>query len=304
MDVLISGATGLVGGRLTARLAAAGHRCRALSRDPAHARARVPALAEAYPWSPTEEPPPPEALRGVDAVVHLAGESVVGRWTEAKRRAIHDSRVIGTRNLVTALRALEAPPTLVSASAIGFYGDRGDLPLTESAPAGEGFLADVCRGWEAAAAEAEALGARVVRLRIGLVLGARGGALDAMLRPFRLGLGGPLGGGLQWWSWIHLEDVVGLIEQALVDDRLRGAVNATAPQPLRQREFARVLGRSLGRWAVLPVPRRALELALGDFASELLASRRVLPRAAEEARFAFAYPALEDALADLLRRAA
>lgn len=218
--------------------------------------------------------------------------------------AIHDSRVLGTRNLIEALRRLPArPATLVSASAIGFYGDRGDEVLCETSPAGDDFLADVCRGWEDAAAAAEDLGLRVVRLRIGLVLDPAGGALGAMVTPFRLGFGGPLGSGRQWWSWIHREDLVGLIEHALSEPALRGAVNATAPDPVPQREFARVLGAAVGRWSLLPGPRAALELALGGFATELLASRRVAPRAAQAAGFEFRYPHLGVALRDLLKRA-
>jgi uncharacterized protein (TIGR01777 family) len=301
MKVLVTGATGLVGSRLLERLEGAGHSCVALSRTPGRAAATLSKTTRVYPWRPPAQPPA-EAFEGVDAVIHLAGEPVVGRWTEAKRQSIRGSRVEGTRLLVESLASLEQRPRiLISASAIGFYGDRGDAPLAEDADAGDDFLASVCVGWEEAARGAEALGMRVLCLRIGLVLDPAGGALAAMLPSFRMGLGGRLGSGRQWWSWIHLEDLLSLCMRSLTDEDLRGPVNACAPGAVRQAEFARELAHALGRWALLPAPARALELILGGFATELLASRRVTPAAASLAGFDFRYPSLPGALRNLLQ---
>ncbi|MHC4392669.1 MAG: TIGR01777 family oxidoreductase [Planctomycetota bacterium] len=301
MKILVTGATGFVGSRLVRRLVASGHLVSVLSRSPERASAQLPQAAAHFSWMPTEGQPPPASLEGVDAIVHLAGEPVVGRWSAAKRKAIERSRTLGTQNLVDGIRTMPVPPkVLVSGSAIGFYGDRGDEVLDEGAASGDDFLAGVCRGWEDAACAAKVLGVRVARLRIGLVLDPEGGALNAMLTPFKFGLGGPLGSGAQWWSWIHLEDLLALIQLAVEDGSLRGAYNATAPEPVRQVEFARTLGRVLGRPAFLPGPKAALRLALGGFAAELLSSRRVIPSAATNAGFQFSHPELEPALRDLL----
>ncbi|MFB6285152.1 MAG: TIGR01777 family oxidoreductase [Candidatus Bipolaricaulia bacterium] len=301
MNILITGATGFIGSRLCEALAAAGDAPIALSRRPADAQQRVPALANAFAWSPMEEPPPQEALEGVDAVVHLAGENVSGRWTAEKKRAIRESRVQGTRHLVEALQQSESKPgVLVSASAVGIYGDRGDEELTEDAEPGSDFLADVCAAWEAEAQRAASNDVRVVNPRIGIVLGPNGGALQAMLTPFKLGAGGPLGSGQQWWPWVHREDVVGLIRHAIEHDDLQGPVNATAPSPARQRDFAKALGRVLGRPALMPAPAFALKLLLGEFSQELLGSQRVLPERAQAAGYTFQYPDLEPALQAIL----
>lgn len=301
MRVLITGATGFIGRLLCARLAERGHELVVLSRNPDAARSRLHGVVAAYPWHATEGPPPGEAVAGLDAVVHLAGTSVVGRWTESHRRSIHDSRVDGTRNLVAALAMAPTPPkVMVSASAIGYYGDRGDAVLDEEAEPGDDFLARVCKGWEAEARAAESLGTHVVRLRFGIVLGDTGGALDTMLLPARLGLGGPLGSGRQWWSWVHVDDVLGLIEHGLEQD-VSVALNATAPSPIRQREFARTLGRVLRRPAFLPAPAFALKLVLGGFAAELLGSKRVLPESTLATGYAFRFPELREALEDLLQ---
>ncbi|MHC4830739.1 MAG: TIGR01777 family oxidoreductase [Planctomycetota bacterium] len=300
-SILVTGATGFVGSRLVSRLVAKGHRVSVLSRSPERASAHLPQVASRFAWTPTEGPPPPASLEGVEAIVHLAGEPVVGRWSAAKRKAIELSRTLGTRHLVEGIRAMPVPPSvLVGASAIGFYGDQGEEVLAEDAASGADFLAGVCRDWEDAACGAESLGVRVARLRIGLVLDPEGGALNAMLTPFKFGLGGPLGSGAQWWSWIHLEDLLALIQLAVEDDSLRGAYNATAPEPARQVEFARTLGRVLGRPTFFPGPKTALRLALGGFAAELLSSRRVIPSAATKAGFQFSHPELEPALRDLL----
>lgn len=297
MNIVVSGATGFIGSRLCERLAASGHEPIALSRRPASAPQRVSALSSAYEWSPTDGPPPSEAFEGVEAVVHLAGESVSGRWTSEKKRAIRESRIQGTRHLVEALAALERrPQVLISASAVGIYGDRGDDELTEDAAPGTDFLAQVCRDWEAEAQRAEALNVRVVNPRIGLVLGPGGGALAPMRPLFKFGLGGPLGSGRQWWPWIHRDDLVAIIQHAIEGEALRGPVNAANPNPVRQRDFAKALGRVMGRPAFMPAPSFALKLVLGEFSKELLDSRRVLPEKAQANGYSFQYAELEPAL--------
>ncbi|MDE2885473.1 MAG: TIGR01777 family oxidoreductase, partial [Chloroflexota bacterium] len=236
-------------------------------------------------------------------VVNLMGESVVGRWTSRKRRAIMESRETATRNLVQGMRdaanAGAVPQVLVSASAVGYYGDRGDEELTEDASSGEGFLTDVCVRWEAAADQASAAGARVVLLRTGLVAGRGGGFLAPLSRLTRWGLAGPAGSGRQWWPWVHLDDVVGLILHALDNDSVRGPLNVCAPAPVRQRDLARELGRVLRRPALVPTPGFGLRLVLGGFAAELLNSRRTLPAAALASGYAFRHPDLAAALRDI-----
>jgi uncharacterized protein (TIGR01777 family) len=302
MNILITGATGFVGRRLCEMLHQAGHTVRALSRDSVAAKQRVPNLKEVFPWNPLQELPPLQAFEGCDAVINLAGESIAGRWTTAKKQLIRDSRVLGTKNLVNALAQLSSrPKVLLSASAIGYYGDRGEETLTEDAAPGSDFLAQVCRDWENEALKAESLGMRVVRLRIGLVLGRGGGTLQALLPLFRVGLGGPLGSGRQWWSWIHRDDLCRLIVQILANESISGPVNATAPQPVRQKEFAQVLGRVLRRPAFLPTPAFALKIALGEFADGILASQRALPRRAQEMGYRFQFEELEGALREILQ---
>jgi uncharacterized protein (TIGR01777 family) len=302
MNILITGATGFVGRRLCEMLHQAGHTVRALSRDSVAAKQRVPHLKEVFPWNPLQELPPLQAFEGCDAVINLAGESIAGRWTAPKKQMIRDSRVLGTKNLVNALAQLSSSPkVLISASAIGYYGDRGEETLTEDAAPGSDFLAQVCRDWENEALKAESLGMRVVRLRIGLVLGRGGGTLQALLPLFRVGLGGPLGSGRQWWSWIHRDDLCRLIVQILANENVSGPVNATAPQPVRQKEFAQVLGRVLRRPAFLPTPAFALKIALGEFADGILASQRALPRRAQEMGYRFQFEELEGALREILQ---
>jgi uncharacterized protein (TIGR01777 family) len=302
MNILITGATGFVGRRLCEMLHQAGHTVRALSRDSVAAKQRVPHLKEVFPWNPLQELPPLQAFEGCDAIINLAGESIAGRWTAPKKQLIRDSRVLGTKNLVNALAQLSSrPKVLISASAIGYYGDRGEETLTEDAAPGSDFLAQVCRDWENEALKAESLGMRVVRLRIGLVLGRGGGTLQALLPLFRVGLGGPLGSGRQWWSWIHRDDLCRLIVQILANENVSGPINATAPQPVRQKEFAQVLGRVLRRPAFLPTPAFALKIALGEFADGILASQRVLPRRAQEMGYRFQFEELEGALREILQ---
>ena len=291
--VVITGGRGTVGRALARALRAVGRPLRVLTRD-------EPRGPDERRWNPRA--PDPSQFDGAHSIVCLAGENLGARWTRARRRAIRDSRVEGTRAVVRALAAIPAPPgALISASAVGFYGDRGDELLDERSTTGEGFLADVAREWEAAALSAEPLGIRVVRPRFGVVLSAEGGALEPMLPIFRLGLGGPIGSGRQWWSWISIEDLVAILILAIDDPQLSGALNAVSPAPVTQSEFSRALGRALGRPALIPVPRFALRLRFGAMADEmLLASQRVLPRRLNDRGFRFRHGSLDHALDDLI----
>ncbi len=293
LRVAVTGGTGLVGSALVAALRAAGHRVDVVSR-----RLPRPGTTDIQ-WDPAGGRLDPRALEGVDAVVHLAGQSIAaGRWTAAAKARIRDSRVGGTRLVADALATLDRPPrVLVSVSAVGYYGDRGDERLTEASSPGAGFLADVARAWEAAADPARAAGVRVVHPRLGLVLAGQGGALPRMALPFRLGLGGVIGSGQQYWSWIALADVVRVIELALALESLAGPVNAVAPAPVTNREFTGVLGRVLARPTLLPLPAAAVRLLMGEMGQALLlGSARVLPRRLEHAGFGFRHPDLEGAL--------
>ena len=243
------------------------------------------------------------AVSGFDAVVHLAGESIVGRWTAEKKKAIRETRVQGTRHLAAALAQCEAKPrVLVCASAVGFYGSRGDELLREESPFGQGFLSEVCREWEEASRVAAEAGIRTVNIRIGLVLSPKGGALGNMLPPFKLGLGGRIGSGQQWWSWIHVDDIVGGIHHAMRTESLSGAVNLVAANPVRNAEFTKVMASVLRRPAFFPVPEFALRLAFGKMAAEelLLASQRVEPGKLRTSRYEFHFPELRAALANLV----
>jgi len=302
MRIVITGATGFVGRHLVRRLLADGHAVVALARNVEGARRVLPVRCECHAWDPAAGAEA-AVLHGADALVHLAGEGIAGRrWTPARKQAVLESRVAGTRALVRALAALPAtarPATLLSASAIGYYGDRGDEQLHEHSAAGSDFLAAVCQAWEHEAVAAEELGVRVAVIRIGMVLGKDGGALQKMLLPFRLGLGGRLGSGRQWMSWIHVDDLVGLFAYAIAHTEVRGVLNGVAPTPVTNAEFTAALGRALHRPAVLPVPAVALRLALGEMSAVLLASQRVLARAAQRLGFEFRYPQIGPALADL-----
>ena len=313
MRAVVTGATGFVGRRLCAAVTGdgAGDSPAVLSRSVEGARRALGGAVSAYAWEPEAGPPPLAVFRTadgrpVDAVFHLAGEAVaVGRWTDAKRARIRDSRVAGTRHLVAALEQLAARPrVLVCASAVGFYGSRGDEILDENAPPGDDFLATVCRDWEAEAGRARALGVRVVTVRIGVVLGEDGGAISRMRLPFRLGLGGRLGSGAQWMPWIHVDDVVGLLVHAATEESLDGPLNAVGPTPVTNRDFTRALGAALHRPTIFPIPGVALRLAFGDLAGVLLASQRVMPVAAQRTGYHFHYPTLEGAIAASLDRAA
>jgi uncharacterized protein (TIGR01777 family) len=298
MKVLITGATGLVGKALSPLLTTSGHEVSRLVRS-------QPQEANDIPWDPAGGVISTAALEGHDAVVHLAGENIAGaRWTPAFKQRLRDSRVVGTRLLCETLAKLERKPkVLVCASAIGYYGDRGDAELTETSPAGEGFLADVCREWEAACEPARQAGIRVVNLRIGVVLSPQGGALAKMLLPFQLGGGGIVGNGRQYWSWIALDDLLGAIQHCLVRDDLSGPVNATAPMPVTNHEFTKTLGTVLHRPTFVPMPAFAARLALGEMAdSLLLASTRVLPQRLQQTGYHFRCPTLESALRHVLGR--
>jgi uncharacterized protein len=298
MRTLITGGSGLIGQALLPRLESAV----VLTRDPARVGTRLGAV-EMHAWEPETGPPPLAALRDVDIVFNLAGEPVAeGRWTAERKRRIRDSRVLGTRHLLAAIAEMERRPrVLVSASAVGYYGDRGDEELDESSAAGRGFLAKLCAEWEREALAATRLGVRVVCVRTGIVLAPGGGALARMLPPFRMGLGGPLAGGRQWMPWVHLEDVVGLLLHASRDDRVRGPVNAVGPRPVKNGELTRTLGLALHRPALLPVPRMLLRAALGEMSEILTASQRVFPRVAERHGYVFRYAELRDALGSILQ---
>lgn len=296
MRALVTGATGFIGKRLVARI----ERPVVLSRRPEAAKNLFP-RAQVLPWEPESGPPPAEALEGVDAVFNLAGESVAGgRWTEQRKERIRRSRIEGTRNLVSAIEAKKKRPrALVSISAVGYYGSRGDEVLTESAKPGMDFLAEVCVAWEAEANRATALGVRVVTPRVGVVLGKDGGALARMLPPFKLGLGGRLGNGRHWMPWIHIND---LIEILLFAGKFKifGVLNAVAPTPVMNREFTRALAAALHKPAIFPVPAFALRLMFGELATVLLASQRVVPEVAIKSGIRFKYTSLRTALEEIL----
>jgi hypothetical protein len=290
--VAITGASGMIGRALVARLRSNGWRVRRLVRS---ARADAP---DDIVWDPMRAVLNPHDLEGADAIVHLAGEPIAQRWTGSRREAIRESRVRGTALLARAVAALERRPSvMLSGSAIGYYGDRGDEALDEESASGTDFLAGVAREWEASAAAARDAGVRVVLLRTGIVISPHGGALERLLPPFRLGVGGPIGTGRQWMSWIALDDHVNAMQHAMATTGLHGPVNLVSPNPVTNAEFAATLGRVLGRPALVPVPSFALELLYGEMArATILAGQRVLPRALLRAGFEFAHPTLEEAL--------
>jgi uncharacterized protein len=298
MNVTLTGATGLIGTKLVRALQARGDAVTVLTRDPGRARAALGDV-EAHAWRPLEEPAPAAALSGRDGVVHLAGENVAQRWNDQSRRAIHDSREVGTRNLVAGLGAAEPRPrVLVSASGIDYYGPRGDEPVTEDAPPGDDFLARVCVAWEREAAAAREHGLRVAMLRTAVVLDEQGGALSKMLPFFRLGIGGPVAGGRQYMPWIHADDIVGLYLAALDGASWDGPFNACAPGAGTNRDFSRALGRALRRPAFAPVPGLAVRALYGDMADIVTTGQRTVPRRALEHGYAFRYTDLEQALHD------
>lgn len=292
-NIGVTGAAGLIGRRVVELAVAGGHRVVGYSRDPSRA---IPGCAEVRAFRPGAT----FDASGLDAVVHLAGEPVVGLWTARKRAAIRDSRVMGTRSVVEGIAAAGGKATLVSASAIGYYGDTGEREVDESSSPGYGFLADVSRAWEAEAEAAQRQGSRVVILRIGFVLGRGGGAMVPLRRAFRLGLGGRLGNGRQWMSLVHVDDVAGLALRALESPDMSGAYNATMPEPLRNADFTRMVAREVCRPAFFPAPAPLLRLALGGLSSLLLDSHRVLPARTLADGYLFRFPAPLPAIRDSL----
>ncbi len=301
MRILVTGATGLIGKELGKRLVSNGHELVVVSRNPKKAEFEVPYPARFFAWKGESEAFPIEALKDVDVIVNLAGEPIApGRWTAEKKKRIRDSRVLGTRRIVEALARLDfRPRALVQASAIGIYGDRDDDVLTEQSAEGEGFLADVVKDWEAEARAVEKLGLRLAIVRTAMVLSTRGGALARLLPLFEKGVGGQFASGLQWMSWIHIEDIVRVYTYCVEYESARGVFNASAPEPVRNDRFSLLLARALGRAPFLPVPDTALKLALGEAATTVLWSQRVLPNRLTELGFQFRYWELEAALREL-----
>ncbi|MEE9259459.1 MAG: TIGR01777 family oxidoreductase [Nitrospinaceae bacterium] len=298
MRVVVTGATGFIGNQLLLLLQEKGWDAAVLTRDAESAAVRLPTLCERIEWNPESGPPPENIFEGAGVVIHLAGENVAGgRWTASRKRSIMDSRILSARRLAETLqRVSRKPPVFISASAIGIYGDRGEEPLDETSSTSDGVLADVCRQWESEVLRVEASGIRAVVLRIGVVLGHDGGAMKMMLPPFRLGLGGSLGDGRQWMSWVHVRDLARLIIHAVETPALHGPVNAVSPNPATNREFSKILGKVLNRPAILPVPSFVLRTALGGMSELLLDSQKVSSRKVQESGFKFTYPQLKDAL--------
>jgi uncharacterized protein (TIGR01777 family) len=300
MKIALTGSHGLVGSALLPRLQAAGFEVLRLI----HARPGQSAGLDEIPWNINAGTLDAIRLESAQAVIHLAGENIAGRWTAEKKRRIRDSRVKGTQLLCDTLAKLDNPPqTLICASATGFYGSRGDELLDENSAPGSGFLPDVCREWEGAARGAQQAGIRVVFLRSGIVLAAHGGALKKMLTPFKLGLGGVLGGGKQYWSWITLDDEIGAIMHVLQTPAVFGPVNLVSPKPATNREFTKTLGKVLARPTIFPVPKFAVKMAFGEMGEALLlASARVLPQRLKASGYKFHHPELEGALRHVLGR--
>ena len=296
MRVLVTGASGLIGSAVCDALLARGDEVVGLSRDPARARPTNPTL-NWLEWHPESERPPAEALAGTDAVVNLLGEPINQRWTDDAKQRIRSSRTDGTRNLIQGIQAAsDGPRAMISQSAVGYYGDRGETIIDEAAGPGSGFDSRVVVDWEATAREAEG-DLRLVITRTGLVLTRRGGLLKELLTPFKLGVGGPLAGGRQYWPWISLDDVVGIYLWALDNEKVSGTLNATGPEPVTNREFSKALGRALGRPAVVPAPKLAVVARFGAEAAEsLVAGQRALPRRALDLGYTFRHPDVETAI--------
>jgi uncharacterized protein (TIGR01777 family) len=302
MRVLITGASGLIGSALADALLARGDDVVGLTRDPERARPKNPTVRW-HAWQATTERPPPEALEGVDGVVNLIGEEINQRLTDQAKVRIRESRLAGTRNLLQGIDAMSSKPSVfIGQSAIGYYGDRGAQMLDEESPPGEGYTAELPVDWESAEREAERIVPRVVIVRTGLVVTKDGGLLKQLLLPFKLGVGGPIAGGEQFMSWIHIDDEVGLLLWALDSDQVSGTINATAPNPVTNREFSQALGRALNRPAFMPVPKFAVTaLRGGELADAVAGGARVLPRRALDGGYEFRYPELDEALRSALR---
>jgi uncharacterized protein (TIGR01777 family) len=299
--VLVTGASGFIGSALCDALLTRGDTVIGLSRDPQRARSTNPSVVW-HAWEPTLERPPAAAFENVDGVINLEGEKINQRWTDDAKRRIMESRRTGTRNLIGTIAGLESKPkVLVNQSAIGFYGDRGEAIIDESAEGGEGYDAEVVREWEAAAGEAEGIGVRLAIVRTGHVLDPRGGLLGELLTPFRLGVGGPIAGGRQYMSWIHIDDEIGILLWALDNEKVSGTINSTAPNPVTNRVFSQAIGRALGRPASVPVPGFVLDLKFGsEFGKVLRGGQRVLPRRALDLGYEFRYSDIDGALKSLL----
>ena len=301
MRVLVTGATGTIGQALCDALFARGDDVAGLSRDPGRARLANPRVTW-HKWEPTLERPDPAAFEGIEGVIHLLGERIDQKWTDEAKQRIMESRRQGTHNLVGTLESLQSPPkVLVSQSAVGYYGDRGSEEVDEDDGPGSSFDSEVVQAWEAAARELDGKGIRLVITRTGQVLSAAGGMLKEMLPPFKLGVGGPLAGGEQYLSWIHIEDEVGILLWALDNEEVSGVVNASSPAPATNKDFSKALGRALNRPAVMPVPGLVLDLKFGkEFGQVLRGGQRVLPKRTEDLGYQFTYPNLDEALRDLL----
>jgi uncharacterized protein len=299
MIILITGATGFLGRPLCGELLRGGHVVTAVSRDPSKASSLLPPGVQSIGWSESDLR---AGVESADVIVNLAGESIAGsRWSPAVKERLRSSRVESTRKVVEAIRgAGQDDKVLVNASAVGFYGDQGSREVTEETPPGKGFLPDLCVQWESEARRAEEGGARVALARTGIVLGEGGGALEKMLPPFKLGVGGPLGSGDQWLPWVHRADVVRMFVWLVENREARGPFNVTSPEPVTMRGFARVLGKAVHRPALFPVPGFVLRAMLGEMAESLLTGQKALPRAAEKLGFTWSYPTLESALRNLL----
>jgi uncharacterized protein len=301
MRVLVTGASGRIGKALCDELLARGDEVVGLTRDPEKARAEEAQIAW-HAWEPTLERPDDAAFESVDGVVNLVGEKINQRWTDEAKRKIMDSRKVATHNLAGAIESLATKPkVMVSQSAVGYYGNRGDEPLDESSAPGDGFDSSVCVEWEKSAHEVEAAGVRLAIVRTGQVMETGGGILGELLLPFKFGLGGPLAGGNQWVPWIHLSDEVGILLWALDTESVSGVVNGTAPNPVTNKEWSKALGRALHRPAVLPIPGFAVEVKFGrEFGKVAQGGQKVLPKRTEELGYAFKYPAIDGALRDLV----
>ena len=301
MRVLVTGASGLIGSALCDALFARGDHVVGLTRNPSRSRQANPRVTW-HKWEPTLERPDPAAFEGVDGIVHLLGERIDQKWTDEAKQRIMESRRQGTHNLVQAIEALEQPPkVLVSQSGVGHYGDRGDEAVDESDGPGDSFDAQVTVAWEAAAHELDATDVRLVVVRTGQVLAPEGGMLSEMLPPFKLGVGGPLAGGDQYLSWIHIDDEIGILLWALDNEKVSGTINATAPQPATNKDFSKALGRALGRPAIVPVPGLVLDLKFGkEFGQVLRGGQRAIPKRTLELGYEFKHPDLDEALKDVV----
>ena len=301
MKVLVTGATGFIGKELIKKLNANGHEILILTRNSDSAKFHVPVHCEILTWDPEKHSLSPSVLKGVDAVINLAGEGIAdGRWTPERKRALIQSRTLSARRLIDAISYMNSKPKVfLSASAIGFYGDQGDQLLNEESAKGSGFLSQVCQNWENEILKAKDFGIRTVALRIGMVLGHDGGALEKMLPPFQLGVGGKLGSGTQWMSWIHIHDLVEMMAFSIENPSADGIYNAVSPNPVSNREFTKILGQELKRPTLFPVPKFILKIVLGELSELLLSSQRVVSKKISDRGFKFKYPQVQEALKEV-----